>query len=192
MRWIIHSGVPDIERMLLVESGPRTDAQRLVPLLRQSICRDAPIDLFTCLPDSPSGLGSDSRVWRTNRATRHSERWKMLRALRRERHGAAAILCCDSPVLGIWKIVLATLLPAKILLVEDGSTFFWMDRGNWRKALQLAVSRSGIGDPAFIRRLAHLAILPFGLCILLAFAAKVHFRRLLRATRVTQRNEGAR
>ena len=189
---MIHSGVPDIERMLLVESGPRTDAQRLIPLLRESICGDAPIDLFTCLPDSPAGLGSDSRAWRTYRATRHSERWKMLRALRRERHRAAAILCCDSPLLGIWKIVLAALLPAKILLVEDGSTFYWMDRSNWRKALQLAVSRSGVKDPAFVRKLAQVALLPVGLCILLAFAAKVHLRRLLRATRVTQRSEGAR
>ena len=192
MRWIIRSGVPDIERMLLVESGPRTDAQRLVPLLRQSICGDAPIDLFTCQPDSPVGLGSESRAWRTYRATRHSERWKMLRALWRERHGAAAILCSNSPLLGIWKIVLAALLPAKILLVEDGSSFFWMDRSNWRKALQLAVSRSGIGNPAFIRKLAHVAILPIGLCVLLAFAAKVHFRRLLRATRVTQRSAASR
>ncbi len=178
--------------MLLVESGPRPDSQRLVPLLRQSICGEAPIDLFTCLPDSPEGLGSDSRAWRTYYATSHSERWKMFRALRRERHAAAAILCTDSPLLGVWKIVLALLLPAKILLVEEGSRFFWMDRRNWRKAVQLGISRSGITNPEFVRKLAHMAFLPFGLCVLLAFAAKVHFRRLLRATRMVRRTETSR
>lgn len=178
--------------MLLIESGPRTDAERLVPLLRRSVCGDAPIDLFTCLPDAPAGLGPDSRAWRTYTATRLSERWQLLRSVRRSRHAAAAVLCSNSPLLGIWKIILAALLPARILLVEDGRSWFWMDRGNWRKAMRLAIARSRIGDPSITRKLAHLAFLPFGLCVLLAFAAKVHTRRLLRATRVTQRSEGPR
>lgn len=178
--------------MLLIESGPRTDAQRLVPQLRESICGNAPIDLFTCLPDAPGGLGTDSRVWRTYYATSQSERWRMLLGLRRERHAAAAILCSDSPLLGVWKVVLAALLPAKILVVEQSDSFFWLDRDNWRKAMQLGISRSGVRNPEFLRKVAHLAILPFGLCVLVAFAAKVHLRRLLRAASVAHRTEASR
>ena len=176
--------------MLLVESGPRADAQRIVPVLREAVCGDAPIDLFTCLPDRPAGLGAGARAWRTYEVTNQSQRWKMLLGLRRERHAAAAILCSDSPLLGIWKIVLGAALPAKVLLVEGGSTFFWLDRGSLRKTARLAISRSGVCKPEFLRRLAHAAFLPFALCILLAFAAKVHLRRLIRATSMAQRTDG--
>ena len=189
VKWILRRDVPPIDRMLLIESGPRADAQRLVPVLRESVCGNAPIDLFTCLPDAPSGLGSGTRVWRTYEATSHSERWEMLARLRRERHAAAAILCCGSPFLAIWKLVLAAALPAKILVAEKGKGFFWLDRGHWRKALRLGVSRSGIRNPELVRKAAHLAFLPFGLCILLAFAAKVHLRRAVRAVSMAPRGD---
>ena len=175
--------------MLLVESGPRSDSERLIPLLREAICGDVPIDLFTCLPDRPDGLGPDTRAWRSYDASSHAERWRMLLGIRRERHTAAAILCSDSPLLGVWKIVLAALLPAKILLVDAVDGFFWLDRRHWRKTVQLWVSRSGIRNPEFVRKVAHAAFLPFGLCVLLGFAAKVHLRRLLRATSMAHRPE---
>ena len=176
--------------MLLIESGPRADAQQLVPVLRGSVCGDAPIDLFTCLPDAPSGLGAGTRAWRTYDATSYPERWRMLVGLRRERHAAVAILCSDSPLLAIWKLVLAAMLPAKILLVEEGKGPFWLDRVHWRKALRLGVSRSGIRNPELVRKAAHLAFLPFGLCVLLAFAARAHLRRFVRAVSVAPRGDG--
>ena len=187
MKWFLRTSVPPIERMLLVESGPRADAQRLVPVLREAVCGTAPIDLFTCLPDRPSGLGRGSRTWRTYDATSHSERWSMLLGVRRQRHSAAAILCSDSPLLGIWKIVLAASLPAKVLLVDKGSALLWLDRGSWRKAARLAISRSGLCNPELVRRLAHAAFVPFALCILIPFAVKVHLRKLIRSTSMADR-----
>ena len=187
MKWFLRRSVPPIDRILLVESGPRAEAQRLVPLLRESVCGNAPIDLFTCLPDEPAGLGTGTRAWRTYEARNHAERWRMLLGLRRQRHAAAAILCGDSPLLATWKLALAALLPAKILLVDKVEGLVWLDRRHWRKALRLGVSSTGLRNPEFLRKLAHMAFLPVGLPVLLVFAARVHLGRLIRATRFTGR-----
>ena len=187
MRWFLRRRLPLVDRLLLVESGPRTDVQQLVPLLRESVCGNAPIDLFTCLPDAPSGLGDDTRTWRSYEARNNAERWRMLLGLRRQRHAAAAILCGDSPLLATWKVVLAALLPGKILLIDKVEGLVWLDRRHWRKALKLGISSSGLRNPEFMHKLAHAAFLPIGLPVLLGFAGKVHLRRLIRATRFTGR-----
>ena len=180
MKWFLRRSIPPITRILLIESGPRQHAQLLIPRLRTAICGSAPIDLFTCLPDLPAGLGADTRAWRSYEARNHSARWHMLLGLRRERHSAAAILCGESPLLGIWKLVLAALLPAKILLVDDRHNIFWLDFGHWRKALQLGISWSGVRHPEFARKTTHLLLAPFALVVLLGFAAKAHIGRLVR------------
>lgn len=182
MKWFLRRGAPPIERLLLVESGPRADAERVVPFLRSAICGDAPIDLFTCLPSEPSGLGESSRAWRSYDASSNSERWQMLLSLRKQRHTAAAILCGESPLLAGWKLVLTILLPAKILFIDETEGSFWLDREHWRKAWRLGVLRSGIRSPETAHRLMQAAAFPFHLCLLLGFAAKVHIGRAMRAT----------
>ncbi len=188
---MLSRSVPPIERFLLVESGPRADAESLVPRLRESVCGAAPIDLFTCLAGEPAGLGDGFRAWRSYDAASNSERWSLLRVLRRERHAAAAILVGESPLLGTWKLALAGLLPAKILLVDPREGLVWMDRAHWRQVLRILVSRSGVTNPEFLRKAAHAAVLPVSLAVLLAFAGKVHLARLIRATRFTGRPDSS-
>lgn len=181
MKWFLRQRVPPVTRLLLVESGPRQHSLRLIPRLRESVCGDAPIDLFTCLPDEPTGLGPEVRAWRTYEVANHAERWRLLRQVRRQGYSAAAVLCSGSPLLGVWKLVLAALLPAKLLLVDDRGRFFWLDRRHWREALALGISRSGVRNPEFVRKVSHALLLPFSLCILIPYAAKVHLGRLARA-----------
>lgn len=182
MKWFLRRGAPPIQRLLLVESGPRADAQRVVPYLRSAVCGDAPIDLFTCLPSEPTGLGEGSRAWRSYDASSYAERWKMLLDLRKQGHTAAAILCGESPLLAGWKLVLAFLLPAKILFIDEVEGSFWLDREHWRKALRLGVLRSGLRSPEMAHRLLQAAAFPFHIWLLLGFAAKVHIGRVMRAT----------
>ena len=182
MKWFLRRGAPPIQRLLLVESGLRADAQRVIPYLRSAVCGDAPIDLFTCLPSEPTGLGEGSRAWRSYDASDYSERWTMLLDLRKQRHTAAAILCGESPLLAGWKLVLAALLPAKILFIDETEGSFWLDRENWRKAVRLGVLRSGLRSPEMAHRLLQAVAFPFHLCLLLGFAAKVHIGRVMRAT----------
>lgn len=185
MRWFIRREIPAIDRLLLVESGQRADAELLVPRLRHMVSTTATIDLFTCLPDQPVGLGEGTRTWRSYEAKNNRQRWKLLLGIRRQRHAAAAILCGKSPLLAIWKVALAVALPAKILLVDEVEGLVWLDRGHWRKVMRVGVSAAGLQNPATWRRLGRLAFAPIGLPVLLAFALKVHLRRLIRATRFT-------
>ena len=113
----------------------------------------------------------------------------MLLGLLQEKHTAAAIVCSNSPLLAGWKVVLAAMLPAKILLIDGREGFIWLDRAHWRETLRLGVSRSGIRNPAFLRRALHVGILPFQLCLLLGFAAKVHLARLIRSTGAHDRSD---
>ncbi len=191
MRWFLRKKVPPIERMLLIESGPRSDALELIPQLRASVCGAAPLDLFTCLPDDPDGLGASARRWRSFNAATHTERWRMLLELRRQRHAAATVLCSNSPLLALWKVALILLLPAKILVVDKEQGHFWLDIAHWRQAARLAVSRSDVRNPEFLRAVANVAFLPIGLCILLAFAAKVHLAKFMRSTRGDESDDAA-
>ena len=191
MRWFLRKKVPPIERMLLIESGPRSEVVALIPQLRASVCGAAPMDLFTCLPDDPQGLGAAARRWRSFNAATHSERWQMLLELRRQRHTAATVLCSNGPLLAFWKVALVLLLPAKILVVDKEQGQFWLDVAHWRQTARLAVSRSGVRNPEFLRAVANIAYLPIGLCILLAFAAKVHLAKLMRSTRTEESGDEA-
>lgn len=190
MRWFASRGAPAIDRLLLVESGPRAEVQRLVPFLRESVCGERPIDLFTCMPGSPEGLGAEVRAWRSYDATGYSQRWRLLRALRRERHATAAIPCLSSPILATWKLVLAAFLPARILLVDPRPELIDLEPRRWRRVLRLALDHSGFGTREFARRIAHLLFVPIGLLILIPFAARVHLGRLIRATRMGPRPDG--
>ena len=183
MRWFLRKKVPPIERMLLVESGPRSDLDAMIPELRASICGQAPLDLFTCLPDAPDELGPAGRRWRSFDAATAAERWQMLLEMRRQRHTAATILCSDSRLLARWKVALILLLPAKILVADKDQGLYWLDIAHWRQAARMAVSRSGVRNPEFLRTVANIAFLPIGLCILLAFAAKAHLGKFMRSTR---------
>lgn len=190
VRWFLRKKVPPIKRMLLIESGPRSDVVALIPQLRASVCGGATLDLFTCLPDDPDGLGASARRWRSFNAATHAERWQMLLELRRQRHAVATVLCSNSPLLAFWKVALVLLLPAKILVVDKERGQFWLDIAHLGQAARLAVSRSGIRNPEFLRSVANVAFLPVGLCILLTFAAKVHLTKLMRSTRSDESEDG--
>lgn len=169
-----------VSRVLLVESGPRSAAETLVRKLRTEVCPEGAIDLFTCLPDQPRGLGTTSRAWRSYNAGTGAQRWRTVRELRRERHGVVAILCSGSPILAGWKLALAALLPARVLLAHEDQGLVWLDLRHWREAARIASSRSRLRDPKFLRQLAHAAALPFTVSFLLAFAVKAHLAALAR------------
>ena len=169
------------DRVLLVESGPRAHAEDLIERLRSEVCPEGAIDLFTCLPDQPASLGQTSRAWRSYNAPTFTERWKTVRDLRSEGHGVVAILCSGTPILAGWKLALAALLPGRVLLADREQGLVWLSAKRWREAARLVSARSGLRDPAALRRAAHVAVLPFAVCFLLAFAAKAHISALARS-----------
>lgn len=177
---------PPVTRVLLIESGPRDLCQRLIPRIRERFGDDLTIDLLSCLPDDPPGLGGGATVWRTLDATGASKRWGMLRMLRRTRHPVAAMLCADDAIMGPWRFALLAMLRAKFLIVNENADFFWLDRGNVGAILQLLLSRTGLGEPFAARTLVRLMAFPFTFAYLLIFAARVHIVRALRLARPGQ------
>ena len=186
MKGFLTRQAPPLTRLLLIESGPRELSQRLIPRLRETFGGDLPIDLLTCLPDDPSGLNGEARVWRTLDVSGAAGRWALLRALRRERHPAAAVLYAGGAVMGPWRLALLAMLRAKFLIVNENADFFWFDRGNCGLAARLLLERTGLRDPFAARTLARAAVFPFTLVYLLAFAARVHVVRALRLARPGQ------
>lgn len=178
--------VPPLTRILLIESGPRDLSQRLIPRLRAAFGGDMEIDLLSCLPDDPPGLSAEAMVWRTLDASGSAGRWALLRMLRRARHPAAAMLCAGDAVMRPWRFALLAVLPAKFLIVNENADFFWLDRGNCGVASRLLLERMGLRGPFAARTLVRLAVFPFTLAYLLAFAVRVHIVRALRLARPRQ------
>ena len=56
---------PRVERILLVESGSRSIAERVLPKLRLSFSDLAVVDVITCYGGVPAGLAADAVVYRT-------------------------------------------------------------------------------------------------------------------------------
>lgn len=182
MRWFLSRAVPEPTRVLVVESGPRAVAERLIPRLREVFGARTPIDLLTCLPSDPVSLAGagDSQVWRVADCPDRRSRWRLLREIRSQRHAITAVVCANSPLMASWRTAALLLFPSKFLIVNENADFFWLDRGHWRNLLQLWMHRSGVFEESAVRAAARLAAFPFTLVFLVAYAAYVHFARRVR------------
>lgn len=184
MKWFLSRRAPEIDRLLLVESGPRGLAEQVIPRLRGAFGADLTIDLLTCLPTDPQGLngaaGRPGRVWRVIDCASGGDRRRLLGRIRRERYPAAAMLCAGDRIMFRWKAAGMLLFPSKILIVNENADFFWLDRGEWRTALRFALGRGGLLEESAVRTVARVAAFPFSFAYLLAYAGWVHLSRAAR------------
>jgi hypothetical protein len=192
MRWFLSRAVPNPARVLLLESGPRAVAERLIPRLREVFGPQTPIDLLTCLPSDPVGLrpGAEAQaaqVWRATDCPDRRSRWRLLREIRSRGYPVTAVLCADSPLMASWRTAALFVLPSKFLIVNENADFFWLDRGHWRNLLQLWMHRSGVFEESAVRAAARLAAFPFTLVFLVGYAGYVH---LVRGMRLAWRRMG--
>lgn len=192
MRWFFSRGAPPITRILLVESGPRTVAEQVVPRIRRAFGADVPIDLLTCLPTNLESLASGDhaagRVWRVTECHDTDSRWELLWRIRFQRHPVTAIICADSPVMMPWKLAMVALLPSKFLIVNENADFFWLDRSQIGALKNLLLQRAGLQPDLAVRVLARAVAFPVTLLYLLGYAAWVHSVRLVRLARSSRGN----
>jgi len=185
MRWVFSRAVPVPTRVLLLESGPRAVAARLIPRLREVFGQQIRIDLLTCLPPDPDSLPLEPgpgrpQVWRVTDCVDRRSRWRLLREIRSRRYPVTAVLCANSPLMASWRTAALLLFPSKFLIVNENADFFWLDRGHWRNLLQLWMRRSGVFEESAVRAAARLAAFPFTLAFLLGYALYVHLVRGVR------------
>ncbi len=180
MRWVLSRRVPEVERILLIESGKRDVAERLIPHLRRNFGENVVIDLLTCLPDQPDHLSADgaAKVWRVTQYTDDHARWRLLREIRSHRHGIAAVLYTGDPIMARWRSAALFLLPAKFLIANENADYFWLDRAHFDHLVRFWMHRAGLLDESAARTVAQFFAFPFVLIYLLGNAAYAHTVRL--------------
>ena len=181
MRYLFRKAVPEMRRVLLVESGPRTLSERFLPVLRK-VCGEAvEVDLFTCLPPPPPGaMPGVHNVYRSQDYLGRPGRLLLLKTLRANGYQGMVMFCADSPLLFRSKWALALRLPVKVLIGNENADCYWLDTGHWRSARSMLAGRYGLRGSAFFRILGQALLFPFVLAWLLLYALVVHARRGLR------------
>ena len=177
MRFFFRRRIPVFDRVLLVESGAREIAERLLPLLRRNYGENLPVDLVTCYDGVPKGAG-DAVVYRTSDYQGRAGRRRLYAELRARGYSTLGVICSAQPIMTKWKWALAAHLPVKIFVVNENADYFWFDRGNWRIIGYFVLFRAGLVGPGSLGAIARLFLFPFTLLYLLLYAGGVHLRRL--------------
>jgi len=181
MRYFFARRPPPFTRMLLVESGNRQILEQGIPRFRALFGDQAPMDLLTCLPGLPRVLDpAAARVFRVDECRSRADRRRLLARLRAGRYPVLGIICSNEPVMTRWKVAAALLLPAKVVVFNENSDFFWVDwrhRGVLRRFL---LFRAGLLEEDAPRRLLQIAAFPLILGFLLLYAGWAHLRRIAR------------
>lgn len=174
VRYFFRRQVPELSRILLVESGSRRITERVIPYMRAQFGETVPIDLVTCFPGSPAGF---ARIYNVN--DYRERRGSLARELRANRYAVSGILCSRERILSKWKWALVLALPAKFLIINENADYFWLDLGQWPNIRQFIRYRAGFADAGIVRAFARVVAYPFTFSYLLLYAAAVHLRRAI-------------
>ncbi|MBZ5591385.1 MAG: hypothetical protein LAP39_04050 [Acidobacteriia bacterium] len=174
MRYFFRRRVPELSRILLVESGSRQIIENVIPRIQTQFGDAVPIDLVTCLSSRPAGF---ARIYDVN--DYRGRRGALARELRANRYAVAGILCSGERILSKWKWGLVLAVPAKFLVINENADYFWLDRGHWANLRQFIKVRAGFADAGIVRAFARVVVLPFTFSFLLLYAAAMHLRRAL-------------
>ena len=177
MRWFLTRAVPPVDRVLLVESGPRELGEKALAQLRRAFGERTPIDVLGCVP---APLEGSAEYWDVTPAQGWAGRRKLLSLLRKRRPPVAAILAGGDPIMAPWRWAALAWLPSKTLIVNENADFFWLDRGHLSAIAQFLQHRSGLGGESALRTVFRGASFPFVFVYLLLYAAYVHSLRAVR------------
>jgi len=180
MRYFLSKAVPPFSRMLLVESGSRHIYERLLGFFYGSY-PDMQADLVTCFAGVPQNFRQDrGLVYRVTDYPDAESRKRFYQELARNHYTVVAVICSAEPIMTKWKWMLAARLPGKVIVVNENSDYFWVDRGRAAIIWHFILFRAGLTGAGAVRTLARLVLFPFTLLYLIIYAATVHFRRKLR------------
>lgn len=178
MKYFFSKRGPTLDRMVLVESGPREIFEKLIPLLYPHCPQ---IDLITCFGGAPPAFDHGrGEVFQVGDYQGKEGRTRLYAELRSRGYAAIGIICADLPIMTKWKWALAWNVPAKLFVVNENGDFFWADYTNWRIMVHFVLFRAGLTGADAVPTLTRLALLPFTLVFLLLYAGAVHGRRRLR------------
>ena len=181
MRYFLTGRLPDVDSILLVESGSRGLLEKVLPGLRETWGSDLPIDLVSCYASLPQGFdAATTRVYRVSDYRGRDGRRRLYRELQARRYSLLGIVCSEEPLMLKWKWALTAQVPAKVFIINENGDYFWLDRLHLRPIRQFVLLRAGLAGTGAVRTLARVISFPFTLLFLLLYATSVHARRAMR------------
>jgi len=173
--------LPDVDSILLVESGSRGVLEKVVPGLRQTWGAGVRIDLVSCYANLPQGFdAATTSVYRVSDYRGREGRRKLYRELRGRHYSLMGIVCSEEPLMLKWKWALTARVPAKVFVINENGDYFWLDRMHLKPIRNFVLLRAGLAGSGAVRTLARVVSFPFTLLFLLLYATTVHTRRALR------------
>lgn len=180
MRYVISGRAPAGKRILLIESGSRSLAEGILPLLRSTWAGSYDFDVLTCFGGEPEGLPPGARVFRVHDYGTPELRRDLVRELRSRDYAFLGMICSAEPIMTRWKWMVAVRVPAKVFIVNENGDYFWLHRENAVILREFAMVRLGLEGAGAIRTLGRVLIFPFALLYLVLYAFTAHARRALR------------
>ena len=171
--------LPQVRRVLLIESGSRELFEVLIPQLSGLFGGPVAVDLVTCFGGVPKGF-ADGRIYRTGDYGSSELRAGLYRELRANGYQVAGMICSGESIMSKWKWALAYHLPAKTFLLNENGDYVWLDREHLPTLWEFARFRSGMAGAGAVRTIGRLLLFPFSLLFLLGYAAQAHLGRWAR------------
>lgn len=175
MKRFLQRSIPELRRLLLVESGSRAVSGKWLAKL-PAIAPEARVDLLTCF-DEASTAAQIEHVFRTTDYRTGAARAELLNDLARTGYDAVVILCTTEPLMTKWKWYSAWKIPSKILIVNENADSFWMDRGHLGSIRQFVSHRAGLSGSGALTQPLKLILFPITLTYLLLYAGGIQLRR---------------
>jgi hypothetical protein len=178
VKYFFSRRLPNIRRVLLVESGSRELYEKLLPVLYDNWGSELRIDLLTCFAGTPTAFRpAQGDVFYSYDHPDSASRDRLFSDLAQRGHDVIGIICSAEPLMTKWKWYAAWKIPAKVLIINENADFFWFDRGQWRMILHFIAFRANLTGGDAVKTLLRLAAFPFALAFLLGNAAWEHLWR---------------
>lgn len=174
MRRFLSRALPDLRRLLVVESGSRHLVNGFLANWLEREGRVLSCDLVTCFTGAAPHYNA---VFRVQDYVIPEARRALLTELRGNRYDAIAILCSGEPIMTRWKWFLAARVPAKLLILNENGDYFWADRGNFGIIAHFALYRAGLTGASAVLTPLRILVFPLVLAYLAGYAAWAHLRR---------------
>ena len=176
IRRFVSPRIPDLDRVLFIESGSRYLLENLLSALHQKGVTSH-MDVVTCFAGTPSNLPAAATVYRVADYAGAVGRQKLYRLLTANNYRAVGIICSGEPIMTKWKWAIVANLPLKVFVLNENGDYFWLDRANWRTASHFAAFRLGLNGAGALSTIARISVFPFTFLYLATFALFVHLRR---------------
>jgi len=173
--------IPNLTKVVLVESGPRPLYDDFIGNLYESHGHNIRVDLVTCYSGKPRSFREENgKIYRVQDYRGWDGAKRMAKEIRAGGPSTLGIICAGVPVMAKWKWLLLATLKSKAFIMNENGDYFWFDYSNWKLILHFMAVRAGMSGDNSIWLPLRMLVFPFGMAYFAAYAAWLHGRRWMR------------